>query len=104
MIIVFSAHFYPHLCAPRKTFELVTHLKIAMTQAHLTSKFFTVRFLPEKKIYFDSISMLSIQLNLELGFHRTMRGRCSGQPTSKEVEVEHRHVGPMRRERESRRE
>jgi hypothetical protein len=49
MIIVFSVYFCPHLRAPEMAFELVTHLKIAMTQAHLISKFFTGRFLSEKE-------------------------------------------------------
>jgi hypothetical protein len=91
MIIVFSAYFCPHLRAPEKAFELVTHLKIAMTQAHLISKFFTGRFLSEKEDIFDSMSILSIQLILELGLNRTPRGRCSGRPASvKEVEVDRR--------------
>jgi hypothetical protein len=43
-------HFYPHLCTPRKTYQLVTYPEIALVHAHLTPKYFTVELL-EKKVY-----------------------------------------------------
>jgi hypothetical protein len=61
-------HFYPHLCTPRKTSGSVTHPEIAPGQTRLTSEFFAGG-LPEKKVYLDGISILSILLSLEPGCH-----------------------------------
>jgi hypothetical protein len=55
------------LCASKKSFRLITHPKIALSQACLTLKFFTVGFL-EKKEYLG-MSILSILLSLEPGCH-----------------------------------
>jgi hypothetical protein len=56
-------YFCPHLCTPAKTFQSVTHPKIALGQARLTLRFFTGE-LSEKKVYLDSVSILSIVLSL----------------------------------------
>jgi hypothetical protein len=49
---------------------LITHPEIALGQACLTPKFFTVR-LPEKKVYLGGISILSILLSLEPRCHNS---------------------------------
>jgi hypothetical protein len=64
-------HFCPHLCAPRKTFRLVTHPEIAPSQALLTPKFFAVGH-PEKKVYIGGIGILSILVSLEPVFSTCM--------------------------------
>jgi hypothetical protein len=46
------------------SFRSVTYPKIAMNQTRLTSEFFII-VLPEKKIYLNDMSTLSILFNLE---------------------------------------
>jgi hypothetical protein len=41
---VFSGHFYPHLCAPGKILQSVTHHEIALGQARLTQSSFQLNF------------------------------------------------------------
>jgi hypothetical protein len=54
-------HFCPHLCTPGKTFRSVIHPEIALGQARLTLKLFTLG-LSEKKVYINDMSILSILL------------------------------------------
>jgi hypothetical protein len=61
-------YFYPHLCTLEKTFQSITHPKIALRQAHLTPEFFIVG-LPEKKVYLGHMSILSILLSFKIGCH-----------------------------------
>jgi hypothetical protein len=61
--------FYPHWCTPIKTSRSVTHHEIAPSQARLTPEFFECE-LPEKNVYLNGMSILSILLNLESGCHR----------------------------------
>jgi hypothetical protein len=61
-------YFCSHFCTPEKTSRSVTHPKIAPSQARLTPEFFAGG-LPEKKVYFDGMSILSILLSLESGCH-----------------------------------
>jgi hypothetical protein len=65
---VFSAHFCPYLCAPGKTFQSVTHPKIALGLTRLTMEFFIVELI-EKKVYLGGMSILSILLSLKARCH-----------------------------------
>jgi hypothetical protein len=56
------------LSTPEKTSRSVTHPEIALGQARLTSEFFSIG-VPEKKVYLDGMSILSIILSLESGCH-----------------------------------
>jgi hypothetical protein len=56
-------YFCPHLYAPRKTPRSVILPEIDPGQTRLTPEFFVVGIL-------NDMSILSILLNLELGFHR----------------------------------
>jgi hypothetical protein len=58
------------LCTLGKTSRSVTHPKITPGQARLTPEFFAGG-LSEKKIYLGGISILSILLSLEIGWHNT---------------------------------
>jgi hypothetical protein len=60
-MLVFSAHFFPHLCVFGNTSQSVTHSDIASGQACLTLKFFTIGLL--KKLYLDGMSILSKPIN-----------------------------------------
>jgi hypothetical protein len=62
-------HICPHSYAPEKTSWSVTHPEIALDQARLTPEFFAGG-LPEKKVYLDSMCILSILLSLESGCHK----------------------------------
>jgi hypothetical protein len=75
------------LCTPGKTSRSVTHSEIAPGQARLTPKFFAGG-LPEKKVYLDGMSILSILLSLEAGCHKHLkslyiRGHINGKLISK---------------------
>jgi hypothetical protein len=70
LTLVFFMHFCPHLCILKKTFQSVTHPKIAPDQARLTPEFFAGG-LSKKKVYFDGMSILSILLSLESGCHNS---------------------------------
>jgi hypothetical protein len=61
-------HFCSHLCTFGKTFRSVTHPEIVPGQARLTPEFF-IGGLSEKKVYVNGMSILSIILSLELGYH-----------------------------------
>jgi hypothetical protein len=61
-------YFCPHLCTHEKTSRSVTHPKIALDQARLTTEFFTGGLM-EKKVYLGGMSILSILLSLNLGCH-----------------------------------
>jgi hypothetical protein len=76
-------HFCHHLCTLRKTSQSITHPKITPGQARLTLEFFAGR-LPEKKVYLDGTSILSILLSLEPGCHNAPPLR---RPTSSSVNL-----------------
>jgi hypothetical protein len=56
------------LCTFGKTSRSITHPEIAPGQARLTLEFFAGG-LPEKKVYLNGMSILSILLTLEPGCH-----------------------------------
>jgi hypothetical protein len=62
------------LCTPRKTLQSINHPEIAQGQARLTPGFF-VGGLPEKKVYLDGMSILSILLSLESGCHTDLTSK-----------------------------
>lgn len=67
--LVFSAHFVLTRAHPGRTSRWVTHHQIAPGQARLTSEFFSDE-LPEKKLQLVDMSILSILLSPESGYHK----------------------------------
>jgi hypothetical protein len=80
--LLFSVHFCPHLCTPRKTSQSVTHPKIAPDQACLTPEFFAGGLL-ENKVYLGGTSILSILLSPKSGCHNRppFEDRCPRRST-----------------------
>jgi hypothetical protein len=60
----------PHSCTLEKTSRSVTHPKIALGQAHLTSRFFRDRF--PKKMHLISMSTLLILLSIGPRYHHPL--------------------------------